>query len=494
MSDLPLLSIVIFFPALGSLAISLLPSARQELIKWTALFSVSIPLIGTVGILSGFDPAATGFQFTEKALWIPAFEIQYFVGIDGISVALVALTSLISFIAVMASWGIEKSVKGYFSLYLLLHVGMMGVFCALDLFLFFVFWEVMLLPMYFLIGVWGGERKEYAAIKFFLYTMFGSIFLLFFVFVVYSQAQTFSIPELLSQAGSDGILPGLPPGFRILLFVGLFIAFAVKVPIFPFHTWLPDAHVEAPTPISVILAGILLKLGLYGMFRMNLGFFPDLVRQFATIMAVLGTINIVYGGFCALAQADFKKLVAYSSISHMGYALLGLASGTEVGLVGAIFVMVAHGMISPMMFLCVGVVYDRAHHREIERFGGLANKMPIYFGFSGFTFFAALGLPGLAGFVGEVMSLIGAYQTFPVLTLISLLGILIGAAYCLWTIQRVFLGPENPQYEDISEIHWREIGTLAPLGLFTLILGVYPAPLINLMRPAVQHLQQMIGM
>lgn len=502
-----ILTIMVFFPVLGIVPILCLPGTKKKLIKGISLVSTAVPLFLAPILWWNFDlnhawfgdqslgAAGDAFQFVVNVPWIETFGIHYHVGVDGLSAPLVILTALISFVAVVASLKIEESVKGYFSLYLLLHVGMMGVFVALDLFLFYVFWELMLLPMYFLIGIWGGERKEYAAIKFFLYTLFGSIFLLLFVLMIYQGAAVdnpFSIPQLLMFASEEGnaLLSGFSDTVRSLMFLGLFVAFAIKVPVFPFHTWLPDAHVEAPTPISVILAGILLKMGLYGIFRMNLGFFPDLIGQFTLLFALLGMINIIYGGLCALAQADFKKLVAYSSISHMGYCLLGIASGVSVGLTGAMFVMIAHGIVSPLMFLSVGVVYDRTHHRQIEQYGGLANVMPTYFGFTSITFFAALGLPGLISFVGEVLSLIGAFQAYPIITLISLSGILIGAGYCLWTIQRVFMGPVNEKYADLKPLTAREYVCMVPLLVVTVIFGVYPAPIINLMDKTITNIEQ----
>ncbi len=508
--DTWILTIMVFFPVLGMIGILLTPRGRDQVVKGMALVSTAVPLLAGIYLWMNFNTAANGFQFIQQVDWIGTFGIQYHVGVDGISAPLAILTALISFVAVIASLKIEKSVKGYFSLFLLLHVGMMGVFVALDLFLFYVFWEVMLLPMYFLIGIWGGERREYAAIKFFLYTLFGSIFLLLFVLVVYfrldgvtfpagasfgagTELNPFNIRHLLAYAEvTTGIFAGMSGAVKSLLFLGLFVAFAIKVPVFPFHTWLPDAHVEAPTPISVILAGILLKMGLYGMFRMNLGFFPEVFGQYMAPIALLGMVNIIYGGLCALAQADFKKLVAYSSISHMGIALLGIASGVEAGLVGAMFVMVAHGIVSPLMFLCVGIVYDRTHHREIEGYGGLGSEMPLYFGYSSVTFFAALGLPGLISFVGEVLCFIGAYQKFPLITILSLAGILISAGYCLWTIQRVFLGPLNPKYEGIEPMNLRELFALTPLLAITIFFGVYPMPIINLMNEAIIHLQGVI--
>ena len=348
--------------------------------------------------------------------------------------------------------------------------------------------------MYFLIGIWGGERREYAAIKFFLYTLFGSVLMLIAMIAVYLKGGTFDIPTLIELAKTPGHALA-DPTFQIWAFLGFFIGFAVKVPIFPFHTWLPDAHVEAPTAISVILAGILLKMGTYGLVRINFAMLPEGMDFFCNgegtwgnSLAILGFINIVYGSLCALAQTDFKKLVAYSSIGHMGFVLIGLAARNESGLTGAILQMFNHGVISAMLFLLVGVVYDRAHHREINGFGGLGSKMPIYTGITTLAFMASLGLPGLSGFVGEALSLLGAYSKFKVLTILSTAGIVVGAAYFLWTLQRVFLGELNPKYESITEINGREIATLVPLGILTIVLGIWPSIAIDMFREAVSIL------
>ena len=371
---------------------------------------------------------------------------------------------------------------------------MIGFFCALDLFLFYVFFELTLLPMYFLIGIWGGPRREYAAIKFFLYTFFGSVLMLIAMIAVYLKANTFDIPTLITLAAQQGH-PLADTTFQIWAFLGFFVGFAVKVPIFPFHTWLPDAHVEAPTAISVILAAVLLKMGTYGLIRVNfamlpqgMDFFCNGVGIWGNSLAMLGFINIVYGSLCALAQTDFKKLVAYSSIGHMGFVILGLAARNESGVTGAILQMLNHGVISAMLFLLVGVVYDRAHHRDINGFGGLGSKMPIYMGITTLAFMASLGLPGLSGFVGEVLALLGAYAKFKMLTILSTIGIVVGAAYFLWTLQRVFLGTLNPKYAEITEINGREIATLVPLGILTIVLGIWPSIAINMFNQAVSVL------
>jgi NADH-quinone oxidoreductase subunit M len=491
---------MIFIPLLGMIAVLLLPRESEELVKRVALLITLVPLALAVALFISYDRSTAGTQYIVNVPWIEAFNIQYHVGIDGLSVTLLLLTALLGPICVIASWrNIEKGIKAYMALFLLLETGMLGFFASLDLFLFYVFFELTLLPMYFLIGVWGGPRREYAAIKFFLYTLFGSVLMLVAMIAVYLNsgapgARTFDIPTLITLAATEGhALNNL--NFQIWVFLGFFIGFAVKVPIFPFHTWLPDAHVEAPTAISVILAGILLKMGTYGLVRVNMAMFPQGMDFFCNgtgtwgnSLAILGFINIVYGSFCALAQTDFKKLVAYSSIGHMGFVILGLAARNTEGVTGAILQMFNHGVISGMLFLLVGVLYDRAHHREINGFGGLGAKMPVYTGITTLAFMASLGLPGLSGFVGEALSLLGAYDKFKMLTILSTIGIVIGAAYFLWTLQRVFLGTLNPKYEALPEINGREILTLAPLGILTIVLGIWPNFAIDMFRESVTNL------
>jgi NADH-quinone oxidoreductase subunit M len=370
----------------------------------------------------------------------------------------------------------------------------MGTFVALDMFLFYVFWEVMLLPMYFLIGIWGGPRKEYAAIKFFLYTLAGSVLMLLAIIGVYYNSapaalsdgtptvHTFNLLELAAQ-GQAGqwskALPILGLNFAKVVWVGFFIGFAIKIPMFPFHTWLPDAHVEAPTPISVILAGVLLKMGIYGILRFNFPIFPEATRWAANAMAVFGMVNIVYAAFVCLAQKDIKKLIAYSSVSHMGFSLLGMASLTPTGISGAVLNLFTHGIISPMLFLIVGVIYDRAHHREIERFGGLAQTLPEYTGIMGLAFFASLGLPGLCGFISEFMVFSGAFPVFMTYTIVSATSVIITAAYYLWAIHRMFLGKVNETYRGYPDLAWRERLTLYPLGAIAIVLGFYPQAILN---------------
>lgn len=477
--DAHLLTLITFVPVLGMGIVLCLKG--DTVIKVVSAVSAGIPLALTVRVLRLYESGTAEFQFVERHAWIPSFNIEYFLGVDGLGVTMIALTSLLSFLCIFASWGINRGVKGYFSLFLLLQTGMTGVFCALDFILFYVFWEVMLLPMYFLIGVWGGPRREYAAIKFFLYTLFGSVFMLLAILALYftSEPHTFNMVQLMGNKGYSEL-------FRTLVWWALFIGFAIKVPVFPFHTWLPDAHVEAPTAISVILAGVLLKMGIYGLLRINYAMLPQATVDAAYWVALLGMINIIYGALCAMAQRDLKKLVAYSSVSHMGFCLLGMASFTQPGVNGAVLQMFNHGIITGMLFLLVGVIYDRAHHREIEGFGGLGVQMPLYAGITSLAFFASLGLPGLAGFWGEALVFIGAFDVYRWITVASTAGIVLGAAYLLWTLQRMFLGPLNEKYKALPEVNGRELFTLVPLGAITVVVGIYPRMVIDIFRVSMQ--------
>jgi len=445
---------MIFLPLIGAIVVLCLPRNAANLIRGTATFFTIPPLVMAVWLFQNFDRTTNEMQFVTKIPWIPSFNIQYFIGVDGISITMVLLTALLSFICIIASFGIEKAMKAYFALFLVLDAAMMGVFCALDFFLFFVFWEVMLLPMYFLIGIWGGPRREYAAIKFFLYTMVGSVLMLVAMLALYFYAEphTFDLLELASRSSSYST------GFQRLAWIALFIGFAIKIPAFPFHTWLPDAHVEAPTAISVILAGVLLKMGTYGILRINYPILPAATLESAFYLLIaLGTWNIVYGALCAMAQTDFKKLIAYSSISHMGYVMFGMATMTSEGINGAVLQMFNHGTVTAMLFLLVGVIYDRAHHREINGFGGLAGIMPFYTGWTALAFFAAMGLPGLSAFISEVLVLLGGWRNYPALTIVSASAVVLTAGYMLWTLQRIYLGKANEKYVDLPDINGQRL-------------------------------------
>ncbi|MFA5511822.1 MAG: NADH-quinone oxidoreductase subunit M [Candidatus Kapaibacterium sp.] len=526
-----ILTWITFLPIIGMIAILAIPSGKDEAsrakslnyFRYITLFVTFIQLVLSLILYSNFNFSLPGIndastmQFVERFTWIqvtglPMFDnlkVEYFLGIDGISMPMLLLTALVSTLAVFASWGIKKAAKGYFAMYLLLVTGMMGVFVALDFFLFYVFWEIMLLPMYFLIGIWGGPRKEYAAIKFFLYTLFGSVFMLLVIIALYFAVGSFNMFDMMDPTKFDqeSILYGFGTNWRYIAFAALFVGFAIKVPIVPFHTWLPDAHVEAPTAISVILAGVLLKMGTYGMIRIAWPMFPDAVVYFNWWIALIGAVSIVYGALCALAQfsvgkRDLKKMIAYSSVSHMGYVMLGLSALNTEGLIGAIFQMFNHGTITAMLFMIVGVIYDRAHTRSLDDFGGLANKMPVYTAIMTIAFFAAIGLPGLSGFVSEILVFLGAFKTYPMFAIISGSGIVLGAAYMLWSLQKVFFGklpekwkgpwdPTGKIYKN-DDVNYVELSGLVPLVAVIIYLGLNPNPIIDVMTSSVNHFVELI--
>ena len=481
---MPILTLITFTPILGILCLLFIPKTKEQLIRIIATVFSAIPLVLCILLMFAYDYSNGNMQFVERVTWIKAFNIHYFLGIDGISLPMIALTTLLSFLACIASYKIKGRQKEYFILYLLLVTGMIGTFLALDLFLFYVFWEVVLVPMYFLIGIWGGPRKEYAAMKFFLYTLAGSVFMLLGFLALYftSDPHTFDMLELARGSGRFVL------GFQQVVFIAIFLGFAIKVPIFPFHTWLPDAHVEAPTPISVILAGVLLKMGCYGFFRISYPILPDAAQWFSYPLAILGVVNIVYGAFVALSQVDFKKMVAYSSISHMGFVLLGLASMTSTGINGALMQMFNHGVITGGMFLLVGVLYDRTHTRDLKNFGGLGAQVPVYGGFLILFTMGSLGLPGLSGFVGEFMALLGTFPVFRVVTILAVMGIVVAAAYHLKMLQRVLLGPLNQRWKDMKDISVSEIITLVPLMILVVLIGIYPMILLDIQVPAITEL------
>jgi NADH-quinone oxidoreductase subunit M len=486
-----LLSLITFLPLLGALVLLAIPKEKVKAIQWTALVTMGATFAVSIGMALAFDPGSLTskleslpMQFIEHYSWIPTFNIYYYMGIDGLSLPIVVLTTLMCFLAGIYAMNIEKRVKEFYFWFLVLEMAMIGVFCALDLFLFYVFWEITLVPMYFLIGIWGGPNKEYAAIKFFLFTLFGSVFMLLGILAVYfnSTPHTFDMLELMHAHGA------WTTKFQILAFLAFYLGLSIKIPAFPFHTWLPLAHVEAPTPVSVILAAVLLKMGVYGLLRINYSILPAGFEWFLPILVVIALINVVYGAFCAMAQQDMKKMVAYSSINHMGYCLLGIAAVSSIGFTGAMLQVINHGLITGAMFLLVGVLYDRAHTRDITAFGGLGAKLPIYTGLMALSAFASLGLPGLAGFISEFLCFLGAFKVWPLYTSLCVIGILITAAFFLRMLQKVFMGPMNEKWKDLPDMNARELAAVIPLAVLTIVLGVWPRLALDYMTPTIQYL------
>ncbi|WP_026464075.1 complex I subunit 4 family protein [Adhaeribacter aquaticus] len=561
-----ILSSLIFIPLLTVLLILLLPKQMEGAIKSVSLVATILQMVLSCWLFFNFNPTASattdqGYQFVEKLNWISLnlqslghLQIQYFLGVDGISLSMVLLTGLMGVIGVVSSWTIKKNVKAYFALYLLLVASVMGCFLALDLFLFYLFFEFMLLPMYFLIGIWGGPRREYAAIKFFIYTLIGSLLILIVMIGLYTSVidpaatavnaglatnasgatpaivnqvqsalvsgtlasdklvHTFSIPDMyqaknfipgsILHAFSNIQLWGYP--VRLLAFLLLFIGFAIKLPVVPVHTWLPDAHVEAPTPISVLLASLLLKVGGYGLFRIVFPVFPEGAAYYAHLIGGIGVLSIIYGAMCALAMSDLKKLIAYSSVSHMGFVLIGLASLTVEGANGSMYQMFSHGLISGMLFIITGVIYDRSGSRMIQHFRGLAFTMPAFTVLVVIAFFASLGLPGFSGFIAELLVLLGTFASATVsgmlprwMAIVATSGLLLGAAYYLWALQRMFFGkiwvhPEVQETPNMPDLTRREYLMLVPLAVLTLVFGLFPSLLLDKISPAINQLVQFI--
>jgi NADH-quinone oxidoreductase subunit M len=479
--DVPLLSILLVLPVAGAILVALLPRGRESLVKWVALVTTLVVLVLSLSLYFYFATGAPGFQFEEARVWIPDFNISYHVGLDGISLYLVLLTTLLSALAVLSSWrAITEQVKEYMVLMLLMETAMLGVFVSLDLFLFYFFWEASLIPMALLIGRWGGERRIYAAVKFFLFTMAGSALMLVAAIVLYMWGGTSDLTVLLNTS--------IPAGMQFWLFAAFALAFAVKVPLFPLHTWLPAAHVEAPTAGSVILAGVLLKMGSYGYLRFALPLFPEAVPTFAPLLSILALIGIIYGALVALAQEDVKSLVAYSSVAHMGFIVLGTFTLTPQAVSGAVLQMVNHGLSTGALFLLVGVLYERRHTRLFKDYGGIWAKVPIFGSFFIITALSSVGLPGMNGFVGEFTILLGTFQVNVAYAAIATFGIVLAAWYLLVAVRRTLFGQLNPANEGLTDMTPREMLVLLPLVIFFFVIGLFPNLFFRDINPTVGRL------
>jgi NADH-quinone oxidoreductase subunit M len=486
--DFPLLSFLIFVPVLGGAALLLLPRENTAAIKALALGISCVELLLTVPIWLGFDKSTHLMQFVERRSWIPVWNVQYYIGLDGISVLFVLLAAFITILCILVSWtAITKNVKEFYTALLMLEGAMVGVFCALDFVLFYIFWEAMLIPMFLMIGIWGGPNRIYAAVKFFLYTLVGSLLMLIGIVALYfAGGRTFDILALAGQS--------LPLNLQVLLFWAFFAAFAVKVPMWPVHTWLPDAHTEAPTAGSVVLAGILIKMGAYGFLRFSMPILPDATRMMMEPMIVLSLIAIVYGAVVCVSQTDIKRLIAYSSVSHMGFVTLGLFALNTQGLEGGILQMINHGVITGALFLAIGMVYERTHTRKIADYGGLASIMPKLSGFFLLFTMAAIGLPGTNGFVGEFLILLGGFTARPWAGVFAATGLILGAWYMLWLYQRVFFNQVNTRWAELSDLNGRELLVLVPMALLILGIGFFPNILLSFTHVSVAHLlDQVMG-
>jgi len=497
-----MLTTILLFPVLAAVIILFLPKEEVKVIRWAALIASLIPLALTIWLWMRFDSNAAGFQFTEQYPWYQAINSSFFVGVDGLSLSMVLLTTLLTPISILASFKIEDRVKAFMMLFLMLETGMLGVFLSLDLLIFFVFWEIGLVPMYFLINQWGSANRNYASLKFIIYTMAGSLGLLLAIQMIGVSFGTYNLPDLFKLWPVASELQNIPLGLPIetvkaVAFWAFVIAFAIKVPVWPFHTWLPDAHTEAPTAGSMILAGVLLKLGAYGFLRLVLPLYPAQAQQYAGVLAFLAVMAIVFGAFAAYGQKDFKRLVAYSSINHMGFVLLGIAAAAKsigtlnatIALNGAILQMFNHGLSAAAMFFLVGVVYERTHTRNLDELGGLFPLAPVYGGILIFASMASLGLPGLNGFISEFLVVRGAFPVLTVYTAIAMIGLLFTGAYILKGIKKVLHGPLNERWiGHMTDINTREIIVMVPLMALILVIGIWPAWILEVINKAVTML------
>jgi NADH-quinone oxidoreductase subunit M len=497
--DGAILTLVTFMPMLGAILLLFFNRKNVRAIRAFSLIVAIATFVLSLHLIAHFNSSRSDFQFLVNVPWIPSVGISYHMGVDGISVFLILLATILTPLAILASWSVSDRAKEYFLFMLMLETGMVGVFASLDLFLFYLFWEVMLIPMYFLIGVWGGERRIYAAMKFVLYTMIGGVLMLVAILALYflhgnaTGTFTFSYPEILAALtrGPGGLV--IEPQIELLLFAAFFLAFAIKVPLFPFHTWLPDAHVEAPTAGSVLLAGVLLKMGTYGLMRFSLPLFPDISHFLGPYISGLAVIGIVYGALVAMVQPDMKKLVAYSSVSHLGFIVLGIFSFTTQGLQGAVYQMLAHGVSTGALFLLVGMIYERRHTRLISEFGGLANRMPVFAGVFLFVTLSSIGLPGLNGFVGEFLLLLGTFGVRPGFAVFAATGVILSAVYMLWMFQRVVWGEiSNPHNETLMDIGSRERLTLVPLVILIVWMGMYSNHFLRPMDASIAKLMSRV--